>query len=65
MGTAAQPLSLEKCSEELASWHWGTGETSDGQGSYFCAVRNMPGRHLWLQALRWTGLAAGLPSWMI
>lgn len=31
--SSTEPLSLEKCSEELASWHWGTGETSDGQGS--------------------------------
>lgn len=31
--SSTEPLSLEQCSEELESWLWPTGETSDGQGS--------------------------------
>lgn len=31
--SSSEPLSLQKRSKELASWHWGTGETSDEQRS--------------------------------
>lgn len=40
-GTAAEPLSLEKCSEELASWH--SGELVKhliGKGAFLCCEKH-------------------------